>query len=67
MSDKKDPVSNPLHLLWHGCLVVLGCVLVLNVAVTLLQPILPWIIGGVSIAFVLWVVIAIIRWRRSRW
>lgn len=66
MTDK-DPVRRPLDWLWHGCLIVLGCVLVLNVAVTLLRPILAWIIVGAAVAFALWVLLAVMRWRRSRW
>jgi uncharacterized membrane protein YdbT with pleckstrin-like domain len=67
MTDKKDPVNNPLQWLWRTCLLIFGSVLALNLAVAYLEPIMPWIIGAAVVALVLWVAISVIRWRRSRW
>ncbi|MEV8375175.1 hypothetical protein AB0P21_20750 [Kribbella sp. NPDC056861] len=67
MNEKKDPVSSPLQWLWRGSLVLFATSILLNVAVTFLRPIMPWLIGGVILGILLWVVVLIIRWRQSRW
>jgi membrane protein YdbS with pleckstrin-like domain len=70
MSDEKkepSPMKNPIAWVFRASVLLLGAVIALNVAIAYLQPILPWIIGGIALAAVGWLVVAIIRWRRSRW
>ena len=69
MSDKKDrdPLRSPFDWLFHTALLVLGAVIALNMAITLVRPILPWIIGGIIIATVTFLVIVSIRSDRRRW
>jgi len=62
-----NPMRNPFRTVFHGSLLVLGAVIALNLAVAYLQPILPWIVGAIGIAFVIWLVVVLVRWRRSRW
>lgn len=67
--DKKDlPSASGLpSRVFRACVLILGAVLALNLAVAYVQPILPWIVGvGLAIGAV-WSGIAIVRWRRSRW
>lgn len=66
MNDKGGS-RNPLAWLLHASLVMLGASVALNLAVTFLQPVVPWLIAGFAVAFVVWCVVAFIRWRRSRW
>lgn len=72
MSDKKkqkkdDPVRSPVERFWHAALLVLGAVIALNLAISFLRPILPWLIGGLVLVGLGWLAIAIARWRRSQW
>lgn len=73
MNDKKnqkkkdDPVRSPVERVWHAALLVLGAVIALNLAVSFLRPILPWLIGGLVLVGAGWSATAIARWRRSRW
>jgi hypothetical protein len=69
MTDKKDrdPLRNPFDWLFHAALLVLGAVIALNMAITFVRPILPWIVGGIIIAAVTFLVIAGIRSDRRRW
>ncbi|MGN6330305.1 MAG: hypothetical protein ACTHOD_01480 [Motilibacteraceae bacterium] len=71
MTDKKqkkdDPVRSPVERLWHAALLVLGAVIALNLAISFLQPILPWLIGGLVLVGAAWLALAIARRRRSRW
>jgi hypothetical protein len=62
-----SPFRNPLQWLFRASLLVLGTAFALNIAVDLLSEILPWIAGTVGVAGLVWVTVAIIRWRRSRW
>lgn len=68
-SDKnsESPVRNPFQWVFHACLLLLGAVIALNLAVAFLRPILPWLISGMGLAAATWVVIAVVRWRRSKW
>lgn len=59
--------KNPVGRVFHASLMLLGAVIALNLAVAFLCPILPWLIGGFALAAVTWIVIAVMRWRRSRW
>jgi membrane protein YdbS with pleckstrin-like domain len=68
-SDQKpeSPMRNPFQWAFHASLLLLGAVIALNLSIAFLQPILPWIIGCLSLVAVTWIVVGIIRWRRSRW
>lgn len=62
-----EPSRDPFRWIWRASLFIFGSVVMLNVAIAYLRPILPWLIGAVAIAMVVWVGIAIIRWRQSSW
>jgi hypothetical protein len=68
-SEKKpeNPVRNPFMWIFHASLLLLGTVIALNLAVEFLRPILPWLIGGITLAATTWIAVAVVRWRRSRW
>jgi amino acid transporter len=59
--------KNPLQQAFRASLLVLGIVVMLNLAIGYLRPIVPWLICSGAIALGIWIVIAVIRWRRSRW
>jgi len=59
--------KNPLQRAFRASLLVLGIVVMLNLAIGYLRPIIPWLAGTAAIGLAVWVVIAVIRWRRSRW
>jgi hypothetical protein len=67
--DKKEvpSVRGLATRVFRACVLVLGAVIALNLAVAYVQPILPWIAGGVLGVGAAWLGIAIIHWRRSRW
>jgi hypothetical protein len=69
VGDEKKPATPMRGVEWvfRASALLLGAVIALNLAIAFLQPILPWIIGGILLAFVGWVVVALVRWRRSRW
>ncbi len=64
-----DPTRSrdPFRWIWQACLFIFGSVVLLNLAVAYLQPILPWLIGAAAVALLLWVIVSVIRWHRSRW
>ncbi|SMD14481.1 hypothetical protein [Kibdelosporangium aridum] len=68
-SNKKSesPVTNPVPWIFHTSLLLLGAVIALNLAIEFLRPIWPWLIGGFVLMAISWIVVAIVRWRRSRW
>jgi hypothetical protein len=61
--DKKRPIERTFQV----CLLVLGISIVLNLAISYLRADLPWIAGAAAVALTAWVVVAVIRWRRSKW
>jgi hypothetical protein len=61
------PMRSPFEWVFRASALLLGAVVALNLAITFLRPILPWIIGGVLLVLLGWLVVAIVRWRRSRW
>jgi hypothetical protein len=67
--DRNDhsPMRNPVAWIFRASTLLLGAVIALNWAIAYLQPVLPWLIGGFALVCVIWIVIAIVRWRRSRW
>ena len=67
MTGNGTPPPDPFRWLWRGSLILFASTVLLNLAVSFLRPIMPWLIGGFILGFVLWVAIAIIRWRQSRW
>lgn len=70
MSDETKPGSpfkDPAGWILHACLTLLGAAIALNLAVAFLRPILSWIIGAGALVAATWIVVAIMRWRRSRW
>lgn len=69
MSDGKEPspMKNPFAWVFRASMLLLGAVIALNVAVGYLQPILPWLAGGILLAGIVWLTVAIVHWRRSRW
>ena len=62
-----DDTPNPVERAFHLSLLALGTVVALNIAIGYLRPVLPWLTGGLVVGLVTWVVIALIRWRRSKW
>lgn len=66
-SDKGSPLHDPGAWFLRTCLLVLGAVIALNLAVAYLRVILPWLIGTLAFAAIVWVVVAVARWWRSRY
>lgn len=62
-----SPLTNPVGWVFRASMLLLGAVIALNLAVAYVRPILPWLIGGVALAASVWIAIAVVRWRRSRW
>lgn len=60
-------MRNPFQSVFRASALVLGTVIALNLAIAFLRPILPWIVGGILAAFAAWLVVLVVRWRRSRW
>lgn len=71
MSDDKKkpslPFMNLYEWLFRASVLLFGSVIMLNLAIAFLVPILPWIVGVLMLAVVVWLVILFVRWRRSRW
>lgn len=67
--DKKPgtPMSNPFAWVFRASMLLLGAVIALNLAITWLCAILPWLISGVAVLAVGWIVVAIVRWRRAKY
>jgi hypothetical protein len=63
----KSPMRRPIEWVFRASLFLLGAVIALNLTIAYLQPVLPWLLGGVALFAVSGLVIAIVRWRRSRW
>ena len=63
----ESPVKNPIDWVFRASLLLLGAVIALNLVVAFLCPILPWLIGGIALAAAAWIVVAVVRWRRSKW
>lgn len=67
MDNDKSPLRRPADWMFRASMLLLGAVIALNLAIALLRPILPWLIGGVAVGVITWIVVALVRWRRSRW
>ena len=63
----KSPIHQPIEWVFRASLLLLGATIALNLATVYLRPVLPWLLGGFSLALLIWLVIAIVRWRRSKW
>lgn len=59
--------KSPVVRFFHGCLMLLGGAIALELAFVVLEGVLPWVIGVGSAVGLVWAVVAVIRWRRSRW
>ncbi|GAA4536572.1 hypothetical protein [Amycolatopsis samaneae] len=66
MNDKGG-MKNPISWLLHASLVLLGASIALNLAITFLEPVVPWLVGGFGLVALVWCVVKFIQWRRSRW
>lgn len=66
MDEKKLPRS-PFRWLFDSMLLLLGAVIALNVAICYVKPIWSWVVGIVAGVALLWIVVAVARWRRNRW
>ena len=64
--DKKEATTMGQKLLGL-CLAVLLSVILLYLAVELLARFWGWLVLVAAIVLVLWIAIAIYRWRRDRW
>lgn len=58
---------SPFRWLFDSMLLLLGAVIALNLAICYVQPILPAMVGIAAAVALLWVVVAVARWRRNRW
>lgn len=59
--------SNWLDKALRRCWQILGAVVALVLALHLLVAVLPWLIGGICVAFALYVVVQLIRQHSSGW
>ena len=65
---KKDlPMTSLVQRAFQASLLILATVFILDLSIGYLQKILPWIVGAVAVALGVWVVVAVVRWRRSKW
>jgi hypothetical protein len=64
--EKKPSIKSLPERFLHACLMFLGAVIALNIAVMCLQPLLPWLVGGVALVTTAWLVVALVRWISSR-
>jgi hypothetical protein len=62
-----DEKKNPVARVFHASMLLVGTAIALNLAVSFLQPILPWLLAGAGLVGVTWATVAFVRWRRSRW
>lgn len=67
VGEDKRPLSGPFERVFHASLMLLGAVIALNLAVSFLRPLLPWIAVSLGVVSVVWIVVVVIRWRRSKW
>ncbi|POM23793.1 hypothetical protein BTM25_24180 [Actinomadura rubteroloni] len=67
MGEQPNPWHNPFQTLFRISLLVLGSAVALNVAITYLRLVVPWLLGAAGVAGVVWCVVAVVRWRKSQW
>ncbi len=63
-SDKPPPLVNRF---FHTCLLMLGAVIVLTIAVELLRVILPWLVTSALVVGAVYVVWRVAGRRRDSW
>ena len=66
-ADEKRPMRSPIRWFFDSAILILGAVIALRLALGYVQPILPMIIIATAVIAAVVVIIAIVRWRRSRW
>lgn len=67
MGDDKNPLRSPIEWVFRASLLLLGAVICLNLAVCFVRPLVPWIGGALVAVVIVWITVAVIRWRRSQW
>ncbi len=65
-STEKDKPVPVLTRIFHACLLILGAVLVLWLALELLAQIWGWLVLLAAIGAAIWALVFIIRWQRDR-
>ncbi|WP_447589546.1 hypothetical protein [Microbacterium lacticum] len=59
--------QGPMNELLNAAVALLMLVFILYAAVWLLEQIWPWLLGMAAVGGLVWLLIVILRWRRSRW
>jgi hypothetical protein len=70
MSDGKkqpNPLRDPVGFLLRSSIMFLFAVIALNIAITYLEQIMGWLVGGAALVAALWIGSALVRWHKSRW
>jgi membrane protein YdbS with pleckstrin-like domain len=67
MGDTPKDVRTGFQRALQVSLLLLATVIVLNLTVVYLRPLLPWLGGALAIAVLVWAIVGLVRWRRSRW
>lgn len=66
-SSEKDKPVPIMTRFFHACLLVLGGVLALWLALELLAQFWGWLLLAAAVVALVWAIIWVIRWRRDRW
>jgi len=53
--------------LFHACLLVLGAMVALSLAMDILRCYWPWLAGVAGVVLGIWAVVWLVRSRRNRW
>ena len=61
------PRRNPLEWLWHASLLLVGSVILLQLAWQWVQPIIPIIVAVLIIGSIIWLALYVRRLRRDHW
>ena len=67
MSEMDSNRRSPFTWLFQASLMLLGTAIALQLAICYLEPIWPYIAAAVGIGVLVWLLVAIARWRHSRW
>lgn len=60
-------MKNPVQSLFSACLMLLGSVIVLGLALELLAHIWPWLLGSALIALAIWVAVQWAIAKNRKW